>query len=214
MLRTRKYNIYKHIGLNYLFNCVDDTFDSNISRYSLNNTEYMSNMTIKDASDYEVIKEIISESYILKLNDILLIHLKDNVVKEFEFLYKKSKKYVFDIYETSLPSLKHEDTYIKTYHIFCVSKKLSNDINYMSFLHTNDSDKKYSCLSLFYGPCLIVNRRFDITSEQDKHKSQYKFIKTIGKGDVDYSIRNFIKSMISMIGTYQKFLPPHYLKLN
>lgn len=216
MLRSKKYNIYKHIGLNHLFDfCVDEP----ISNTSADDADcvliddYINNTTIKSTNEYELVKETILEPYILKLPDILLIHVTKDVIKEFEFLYKKSNKHVFDIYETSQPHMK-DDTHIKMYHIFCVSKKLSNELNYMSFLKTNDSDKKYSCLSLFYGPCLIVNRRFDITCEHDKYKSKYKYIKTIGRGDVDNTLRSFIKLIINMTNEYQKMLPPHYLKIN
>lgn len=215
MLRSKKYNIYKHVGLNHLFDfCVDEPISQNTEDADcVLIDDYMSNLTIKSNEHYELVKETILEPYILKLHDILLIHVKNDVIKEFEFLYKKSNKHVFDIYETSYPHMR-DDTYIKMYHIFCVSQKLSNEINYMSFLKTNDSDKRYSCLSLFYGPCLIVNRRFDITCEHDKYKSKYRYVKSIGRGQVDNSIRSFIKLMINMTNDYQKMLPPHYLKLN
>lgn len=218
MLRSKKYNACKHFGLNHLFDfCVDEPISQNnensedADRVIIDN--YMNNLIIKQNNNYELVKETILEPYILKLYDILLIHVTKDVIKEFEFLYKKSNKHVFDIYETSQPHMR-DDKYIKMYHIFCVSKKISNEINYMSFLKTNDSDKKYSCLSLFYGPCLIVNRRFDITSEHDRYNSKYKYVKSIGRGEVDNSIRSFIKLMIKMSNEYQNMLPPHYLKIN
>lgn len=215
MLRSKKFNILKHIGLNSLFDfCTEDQSDSKLI---LNPQDIYEDMLIKSNNvnehSYELIKEVSMEPYIFKLNDVLLIHIKDNLIDDFEFLYKKSQKYVFDIYETTLPNLKEESN-IKMYHVFCISKKLTTDINYMSFLSANDSDKKYYCLSLFYGPCLIVNRRFDITCEQDKYKSKYKYLKTIGKGNIDNSIRDFIKFIINMTNEYQKMLPPHYLKIN
>jgi hypothetical protein len=208
MLRSKKYNLYKHKGLNYLFDiCTTEYNDCILIE------DYMNDIIIKKNDNYELIKETILEPYILKLNNILLIHIRDDFIKDFEFLYKKSNKYTFDIYETSYQDLK-EDTYIKIYHVFCVSKKLTKDINYESFLRANDSDKKYVCLSLFYGPNLIVNRRFDVTSEQDKFQAKYKFVKSIGKGIVDNSIRSFIKIMINLVNSYQDMLPPHYLKIN
>lgn len=214
MLRSKKFNILKHIGLNSLFDfCTEDHLESKIE---MNKDDIYDDITIKsnDTSEYnyELIKEVVMESYIFKLNDILLIHIKDNLINDFEFLYKKSQKYVFDIYETSIPNLK-EDSYVKMYHVFCISKKLLSNFNYMSFLRTNDSDRKYYCLSLFYGPCLIVNKRFDITSEQD-NDSKYKYLKTIGKGKIDNSIRSFVKFIINMTNEYQRMLPPHYLKIN
>lgn len=216
MLRSKKYNTYKHVGLNHLFDfCVDEPIPQHTDDSDgILIDDYMRNLIINSNDHYDLVKETILEPYILKLHNILLIHLNYDVIREFEFLYKKSNKHVFDIYETSHPHMREDDTYIKTYHIFCVSQKLSDDINYMSFLKTNDSDKKYSCLSLFYGPCLIVNRRFDITCEHDKYKSKYKYVKSIGRGKVDESIRSFIKVMINMTNEYQKILPPHYLKMN
>jgi hypothetical protein len=211
MLRSKKFNVLKHIGLNSLFDfCTEDHLE-------LKTQDIYDDITIKsndtNGHKYELIKEVVMEPYFFKLNDILLIHIKDNLIDEFEFLYKKSQKYVFDIYETSLPNLKDE-SYIKMYHVFCISKKLLSNVNYISFLRANDSDKKYYCLSLFYGPCLIVNKRFDITCEQDKYESKYKFLKTIGKGKIDNSIRSFVKFIINMTNEYQQMLPPHYLKIN
>ena len=203
MLRSKKYNILKHIGIN-------DIFDT--GTVEIINDECIENMDIRVTDKYQLIKEIVLEPYILKLKDILLIHIKDELVKDFEFLYKKSSKYVFDIYETSHPDLK-EESYIKMYHIFCVSKNIG-DTNYIRFLEANDSDKKYHLLSLLYGPSILVNRRFDITSEVDKFNAKYKFLKTIGKGNVNTSLRGFINTMIKMTNEYQDTLPPHYLKIN
>lgn len=214
MLRSKKFNVFKRIGLNDLFDaCTEENFDfKSLSSMILKN-DYVNNIDIRLTSNYKLVKEVTLESYILKLNDILLIHIKDKLLGDFEFLYKKSNKYLFDIYETSHPNLK-DDSYITMYHIFCVSKKLQHDFNYMSFLRSNDSDNKYSCLSVFYGPCLLVNKRFDITSEIDKYNSKYKYLKTIGKGQVNNSLRSFIKTMINMVNEYQGMLPPHYLKIN
>jgi hypothetical protein len=203
MLRSKKYNLLKHIGIN-------DIFDT--GTVEIINDECIENMDIRVTDNYHLIKELVLEPYILKLKDILLIHIKDELVKDFEFLYKKSRKYVFDIYETSHPDLK-EESYIKMYHIFCVSKNIG-DTNYIRFLEANDSDKKYHLLSLLYGPSILVNRRFDITSEVDKFNAKYKFLKTIGKGNVNTSLRGFINTMIKMTNEYQDTLPPHYLKIN
>jgi hypothetical protein len=214
MLKIKKFNVLKHMGLNYLFElCAENYLESDME---LNTQDIYDDIIIKSndahGHKYELIKEVVMEPYIFKLNDILLIHIKNNLIDDFEFLYKRSQKYVFDIYETSLPNLR-EDSYIKMYHIFCISKKLSS-ANYMSFLSGNDSDKKYYCLSLLHGPCLIVNRRFDITCENDKYESKYKYLKTIGEGKIDNSIRTFIKFIINMTNEYQNILPPHYLKIN
>lgn len=206
MLKIKKFNVLKHKGLNSLF-------DFYIGKNSnLNADNIHENIHITSNKGYILIKENIVESYIFKLDDILLIHIKDNLINDFEFLYRKSETYVFDIYETSHPNL-NGNIHIKMYHVFCVSKKLYN-INYATFLNTNDSDKEYFCLSLLYGPCLIVNRRFDITSVQDKYKCKYKYLKSIGNGVVSDSIRNFIKSIIKMSNEYQDILPPHYLRIN
>lgn len=204
MLRSKKFNVLKHISIN-------DLFDHQIE--NINVIKPIDNIEIKITKDYDLVKEITLEPYILKLKDILLIHIKDDLIKDFEFLYKKSRKYVFDIYETTHPDLK-DDSDIKMYHIFCVSKKIGLDTDYMGFLKANDSDKKYYCLSLLYGPSIIVNRRFDITSDASKYQSKYKFLKTIGKGYVNITLRNFIKHVTNIANEYQKMLPPHYLKLN
>jgi hypothetical protein len=214
MLRSKKFNIFKHMGLNELFDvCTEDNFNYNSIYSMVLKNNYVNNVDIRVTSNYKLVKEVMLEPYILKLNDVLLIHIKENLLDDFEFLYKKSNDYVFDIYETSHPNLK-DDSYITMYHVFCVSKKLQDIFNYMSFLRSNDSDKKYSCLSVFYGPCLLVNKRFDITSEVDKYNSKYKYLKTIGKGEVNNYVRSFIKSMINMANKYQDMLPPHYLKIN
>jgi hypothetical protein len=202
------------MGLNELFDvCTEDNFNYNSIYSMVLKNNYVNNVDIRVTSNYKLVKEVMLEPYILKLNDVLLIHIKENLLDDFEFLYKKSNDYVFDIYETSHPNLK-DDSYITMYHVFCVSKKLQDIFNYMSFLRSNDSDKKYSCLSVFYGPCLLVNKRFDITSEVDKYNSKYKYLKTIGKGEVNNYVRSFIKSMINMANKYQDMLPPHYLKIN
>lgn len=217
MLRSKKFNIYKHLGLNFVFNfCSSDLSDSDY-QYLLNE-KYFNNITITNTETYNLIKETMLEPYILTLKNILLIHLKDNYIQDFEFLYKKSKKYVFDIYETSHPHIKKSnDSIIKMYHIFCISKEMPSEKNYkkyLSFLKTNDSDIKYTCLSHLYGPCLLVNRRFDIIYEHDKYNAKYKYLKTIGQGKTDYSIKNFIRNIINIANQYQNSLPPHYLKIN
>jgi hypothetical protein len=209
MLKSKKFNIIKHIGINDLF----DNYTDMPNKYILDKDKYTLDIDIKCKDEYDIVKETILEPYILKLKDSLLIHIKDNLIDDFEFLYKKSNKYVFDIYETSLPHLKESDEYIKMYHVFCVSQKLDNS-TYTSFLRANDSDKKYYCLSLLYGPCLIVNKRFDVTSEFDKYQSKYKYIKSIGQGRVNNNIRGFTKFIIKMLNEYQGTLPPHYLKIN
>jgi hypothetical protein len=215
MLRSKKFNTLKHICINELFDIyTDEPFKSQFpNKYIIDKNNYILDIDIKCKDKYELIKETILEPYILKLKDSLLIHIKDDLINDFEFLYKKSNKYAFDIYETSLPHLKDTGKYIKMYHIFCVSQNLDN-ITYNSFLKSNDSDTKYYCLSLFYGPCLIVNKRFDVTSDFDKYQSKYKYIKSIGKGYVDKNIRTFTQFIIKMLNDYQDTLPPHYLKIN
>lgn len=209
MLRIKKFNTFKNIGINNLFN---HNIESN--PISESKPESINNIYIKSTKKYELIKEILLEPYILKLNDILLIHIKDDLINDFKFLYKDSNKYLFDIYETSYPNLNNEESYIKMYHIFCISKTISSYKDYINFLKANDSDNKYYCLSLIYGPSIIVNNRFDICSEFDKYNCKYKFVKSLGKGKVNISLRTFVKNIINIANNYQDILPPHYLKLN
>jgi hypothetical protein len=218
MLRSKKFNILKYLGLNGLFRDYGYNHDelklsSELVLHDDDITDYTQHIYIKQSDKYEIVKEEILDIYILKLRNNLVIHLTKKLIQDFEFLYKKSKKYVFDIYETMHPDLTEEDTYIKMYHIFCISEEL-NEINYIQFLRANDSDSKYYALSKIYGPSLIMNKRFDITSEHDKYNVKYKYVKTIGRGIIDYSIRNFIKLMLQMLNEYQNTLPPHYLKIN
>jgi len=232
MLRNKIYNKVKHSGLNYMFDLyIDDGLVSinenrprvskifNVSnvrkkKLKIDNDNLMSNTIIKENDKYCLIKEIKLGVYFLVLKDILLIHIKGDLIKDFEFLYNKSNKYVFDIYETSYPDLKGTSI-IKMYHVFCVSrKKMIKDVNYNAFLNANDSDSKYAYLTRLYGPCLIVNRRFDIRFACDKYNATYKYVKTIGNGDIDSSVRYFIKKMIDMSNEYQRVLPVNYLKIN
>ncbi len=214
MLREKKFNALKHFGLNRLFDyCIDDKnniFD--IDYFVLNKEVYLNSFVVNEGLN--IIKDKSLETYFMILKDITIIHIQSEFIHDFEFLYRKSNEYVFDIYKTSSHDIKTEEEVIM-YHIFCVSKKIQElDIDYMSFLKTNDCDKKYICLSVFYGPCIIMNKRFDILLENDKLNSKYTYVKTIGKGSVDYSIRSYIKHMIHITNHYQSSLPPHYLKIN
>lgn len=214
MLREKKFNLIKHMGLNKLF---DTSLDDKLNQHNINcdvdPNDYIVDLTIKEFDNYTLIKEQSLEAYLLCLNDIIVIHMSQDYIKDFEFLYKKSSDYVFDIYKTSSSDLKTEE--IKNmYHIFCISKKLTVDMDLISYLQANDSDKTYTYISLFYGPCILVNKRFDMTSNSDKYNAKYKFIKTIGKGIINDNIRNLVKQAISIANTLQKTLPPHYLKIN
>ena len=55
------------------------------------------------------------------------------------------------------------------------------DINYSNFLNGNECEYKYKCLTKYYGPCLIINRRFSMNEMFDKINSKYIFVKLIGK---------------------------------
>ena len=148
----------------------------------------------------------------MSFKDLIVIHLQEEFIKDFEFLYKNSTEYLFDIYKTEEPHLTKDEN-VNVYHIFCISKKLVDKPNYMSFLHANDSDIKYTCLTTFYGSCLLLNRRFDITSEYDKFNAKYRFVKTIGKGVIDNKLKSLVKTIVSLVNIYHDILPPHYLKI-
>lgn len=210
MLREKKYNKLKYLGLNSLFsNFIDDTLYT-IEYPIMDN--YISNSIIQTSTNFTIIKENILEPYLITLDNIIVLHITEAYINDFEFLYKKSTDYVFDIYKTSYEDLKTKEI-INIYHIFCISKYLTPDIDYISFLSTNDCSKRYTYLSIIYGPCLLINKRFDILTKPNKENAKYKYIKTIGKGIINKSIKNFIKSIINMSNLLQDSLPPHYLRI-
>jgi hypothetical protein len=213
MLRSKKFNIYKHEGLNYIFDfCKDERREFNIDFENIDKEEYISNVIIKTTDDFEIVKEVILETYLMVFKELIIIHLREEFIKDFEFLYKKSSDYVFEIYKTEIPHLTKDET-INIYHIFCISKRLIDKPDYISFLNANDSDIKYTCLTVFYGSCILLNRRFDITSEYDKFNARYTYVKTIGQGVIDYKLKSLVKTVISVGNMYHDMLPPHYLKI-
>jgi len=211
MLRVKKYNKLKNSGLNYINKiCDDEHYIYKISD-SYKSDEYIKKFNEPTFCGVNLIKENILSLYILTLNDVFVISIKEDIMQDFIFLYNKSTNYVFDIYETSEIYLKNnEDIRVKMYYIFCVSDKIKNWDDYLSFLRMNDIDKRYYCLTLLYGPCMIVNRRCDIYNDGDKLCNQYKFVKTIGKGILNNDIRSKIKGIIEISNNYKKILPPHY----
>jgi hypothetical protein len=65
-----------------------------------------------------------------------------------------------------------------------------------------------------YGPNLVINKRFNLTEPIDKMNIKYKFLKTIGKGTINYKIKNLIKSLVQLINTYYlEYLPINYLNI-
>ena len=216
MLRIHKYNdVKKSNGINYLLKFYKNnstTVAINIDFTFINKKEvYINNLYIKRHEDYDIIKEQILECYIMNLKDIIIIHLTQEFIKDFEFLYKNSKEYTFDMYQTQEPDFATDDI-IVSYHIFCTSKKLSDKLDYISFLNTNDSHTQYTCLTFFYGPCIVLNRRFNVLLPHEKFNAKYKYIKSIGKGDINKDVKSIVNRAIEIANNYQQILPPHYLK--
>jgi len=216
MLKTKKFNELKHVGINYLSDSYENYniiyknyFDDSDDIYD----NYISIIHIKDLAEFTIEKDILLNTYLLRLHDIIVIHLDSIFIKDFEFLYKDSEEYVFDIYESTSPNLVN-DTYNTIYHIFCVSKKISINFDFILFLKMNDSIKQYTYLSQLLGPVVILNRRFDIIEQYNKYNGKYKFVKRIGKGVVNNDICILINKIIKLIHIYQDMLPPHYIKLS
>lgn len=208
MLRSLKFKVLKNMRLNNLF-CYYST--NNIdNNFYIEKENYIKDKIIKSNEHFELIKEEFLETYYMSFTDIIVIHLKERFLNDFIFLYKNSNQYLFDIYTTSSPDLKTEKTH-KIFHIFCTSKNLSQMTNYMSFLIANDSYYKYTCLHLFYGSCIIINKRFDNIYKED---ARYKYVKTIGKADVNIELKQSLELYINLVNNLQDTLPPHYLKIS
>ena len=199
MLKGKKYNNLKNKGFNKFFKRHDDNID-----YCETN-----NHIIKQSLTFDIIKEKILGTYILCFKNIIIIHLEENEYKDFVYLYKNSNKYSFDIYST----VNYNSNII--YHIFCTNKYIDVDINYSNFLNGNECEYKYKCLTKYYGPCLVINRRFSMNEMFDKINSKYIFVKLIGKNqNINQLIKNFIKKMITLINTYYiENLPLNYLNI-
>lgn len=195
MLRTKIYNYKKTIGINKYFKMkINPSFFNNL---------YVKSMIIKDCKLFMIIKNIDIGLYFWSFKNLILIHLDEQFINDFEYLYKKSDKYIFDIYSNIYNGK-------KIYHIYCISRYLDElcTPNYINFLDTNDSEYSYNCLTRLYGPCLIINKRFDIFNDTLK----YSFYKTIGCAKINIIIKNQIISSINIINNYyMKNLPPHYL---
>jgi hypothetical protein len=194
MLRLNTFNCKKQKGMNkYLKLKVSPIYFNNI---------IFDYILIKEHAVYNIIKDVALGIYVCCFNNIIIIHLDEKYFKDFKYLYNNSKKYTFDIYTNIYNGN-------KMYHIFCTSNNLKDLYNqtYFSFLNTNDSNYKYNCLTILYGSCLIINKRFS-----DKNTdSKYEFIKSIGSGCVNVIIKTQIATIIKIINNYIDFLPCHYL---
>lgn len=199
MLRLKEYNRKKKRGLNEFFKREYDTED--IIYCQVHNT------IIKENVNFNIIKEELLGTYIMAFKNIIIIHLDQNEYDDFVYLYKTSNQYIFDIYT----SINYHNVII--YHIFCINKYV-DEINYSAFVEGNECSYKYKCLNKMYGPNLVINKRFNLTEPVDKMNIKYKFLKSIGKGTVNYNIKNLIKSLIQLINTYYlEYLPINYLNI-
>jgi hypothetical protein len=211
MIRFKKFNDLKYSGINYLFGAYKDDIiydlDLGIDKYK----EYILTKYIKNICNFSIEKELLLDTYILNLKDIIVIHLNDNFINDFEFLYKNSDEYIFDIYQSKMPCLLGNG-YNTTYHIFCISKKISPNFDFILFLKMNDCIQQYTCISYLLGPCVILNRRFDILSNYNKYNAKYTYVKRIGKGIIDTEIENNVNIIVKIVNKYQDILPPHYTK--
>jgi hypothetical protein len=199
MLRLKEYNRKKKKGMNEFFKReydVEDIFYCEIH-----------NKVIKENIDFNIIKEELLGTYIMSFKNIIIIHLDQNEYNDFMYLYKTSNEYIFDIYT----SINYRNVLI--YHIFCINKYV-DEINYSAFVEGNECSYKYKCLNKMYGPNLVINKRFNLTEPIDKMNIKYKFLKTIGKGTINYKIKNLIKSLVQLINTYYlEYLPINYLNI-
>ena len=199
MLKSKIYNHKKKQGLNSFFKRQCNSED--VIYCEINNR------IIKESVNFNIIKEELLKTYIMVFKDIIIIHLDQNEYNDFVYLYKNSDEYLFDIYTT----INYKNTII--YHIFCINKYL-NDINYSAFIEGNECSYKYECLTKLYGPNLVINKRFNLTESIDKANIKYTFFKSIGKGIVNYKIKNLIKALIQLINTYYlEYLPINYLNI-
>lgn len=206
MLRLKKYNLLKNKGLNYVIHHLDPNITNLEFSYLRSLFEiYISNQIIKITPDYHIIKDNILQFYIIKFTNIVLFHISQNHLENFISLYNSSTSYSFDIYTTTYF---HNNNYVEMYYAFCISHEIP-DYDYKSF---NDSNK-YLPLSILYGPCLLINNRFDTLDTTIKYNNKYKFLITLGHGNINNTSRSFIKSTINTINKqYQTTLPPHYIK--
>jgi hypothetical protein len=183
MLRLKVFNIKKKKGLNYFF------------KHQFTYLASMHNIIIKESQNYIITKETILGFYIMHFKNIIIIHLNQELLNEFVYLYKNSN-YVFDIYKSSY----------NLYHIFCISRIIDEKFNYNDFLYTNDCDLKWKTLTNLYGPCIIINKYFTNTEIL-----AYIYIKTIGKGIINSKLKSNITTLINIANNYMRFLPNHYL---
>jgi len=200
MLKVNKYNKLKKRGLN-------DFFKKNHSVSDLRFCE-LKNENIKESFDFDLIKEDLLKTYILSFKNVIIIHLEQNEYRDFLYLYKNSELYTFDIYTT----VNYKD--ITIYHIFCTNKYLNEKNDYIEFLDGNECEYKYQCLTKIYGPCLVVNRRYNLLEYQEKLNAKYIFNKTIGKGIFNPKIKSLLNQMIIIINKYYiNYLPVNYLNV-
>lgn len=168
---------------------------------------YLSNMIIKNTTNYTLYKENYTKAYIMTFKNILIIHLKksDNTFKDFEYLYNDSF-YLFKVYETKTH-----------YHIFCISKYSHNfsSLFTINFLTANDCDYKYSILYNIYNSFLVVNTGVNtFTNIHETTSDKYIFCKYLGKGSPVQSIEFSLNEIIKLINqNYMTYLPPHYMNI-
>jgi len=199
MLRLKEYNRKKKKGLNDFFKKEHNTEDINYCK--------VDNIIIKENINFNIIKEEILGTYIMAFKNIIIIHLNQNEYNDFIYLYKTSNEYIFDIYT----SINYNNVII--YHIFCINKYV-DEINYSAFIEGNECSYKYNCLTKMYGPNLVINKRFNLIESIDKINIKYTFFKSIGKGTVNYKIKNLIESLVQLINTYYlEYLPINYLNI-
>jgi hypothetical protein len=200
MLRSKIYNLKKKKGMNEFFK----------RQYNTEDIVYCetNNVIIKESINFNIIKEELLQTYIMVFKNIIIIHLEEDEYKDFIYLYKNSNEYSFDIYTT----INYKNVII--YHIFCINKYLDQIKDYRLFIEGNECSYKHNCLIKMYGPNLVINKRFNLTEPIDKMNIKYTFLKSIGKGTVNYEIKNLIKSLVKLINTYYlEYLPINYLNI-
>jgi hypothetical protein len=181
---------YKTKGLNKFFS--ESNINVTLAIHEINNT------FIKQSKNFDIIKDNILGTYYMKFNNLMIIHLNEDLLTEFTYLYNNSP-YLFHIYETISKK-------IKTYHIICVSNIL--DEKFRTFLYGNECLYKWYILTELYGSCLIINRYYN------QQSTIYKFIKPIGKGTVNNNIKYNLQILMNVINNnYLKYLPTHFLKI-
>lgn len=205
-------------NIHYIKNDIKNYINNFISYYKYKKEDcYIRNVIIKssvfnykeDRLEYCIRKEIVTNTLILMCDDLIVLHIDKSDIDRFFLLYKDSTRYKFRIYE-----------YVTGYIVFCVShKKHELDIDIISFKINNFCKIRsilfsYFILGIKYvnansdffeSSVVILNNNIHSINNKDFYHNTYKFYKTIGFGEQNYTLYFFVDIIMNYVTIFKTY---------